>query len=47
MSNSRAEIRAVAEVDPVERERHAGLKEGIARMSYVQESLDRELGNRT
>jgi hypothetical protein len=47
MSNSGAEIRSVAEVDPVEMERRAGLKEWIARMAYVQESLDRELGNRT
>ena len=37
----------VEEVDPAEMERRAGEKEWIERMAYVQESLDRELGNRT
>jgi PhnB protein len=37
----------VEEVDPAEMERRAGEKGWIERMAYVQESLDRELGNRT
>jgi PhnB protein len=37
----------VEEVDPTEMERRAGQKELKERMAYVQESLDRELGNRT
>ena len=37
----------VEEVDPAEMERRAGEKKWIERMAYVQESLDRELGNRT
>jgi PhnB protein len=37
----------IEEVDPAEMEWRAGEKEWIERMAYVQESLDRELGNRT
>jgi PhnB protein len=37
----------VEEVEPAEMDRRAGEKEWIERMTYVQESLDCELGNRT